>query len=113
MHRRSVDQDATWTRRTVVLGLAVATSAPALAFGAGAAGGPTGAGPVHPAVPSRLLDAQLDQAIAAEIAAAPVAARDAVRRVAFRAFGATAAPSVRAAVPDAVQRAVHGRLTRG
>lgn len=94
------------TRRTWITVVAGALVA------AGAGLTPHRVGPYpHPAVPSRVLDRQLDAAIANVLDEAPRGARATLARVAAQHFGRTRRAS--AAVPRLVQRAVRRMLTRG
>ena len=66
----------------------------------------------YPAIPSRVLNHQLDAAVRATLANAPAAHRRAFAAAAVRWFGATPAVGD-IAVPSEIRDAVHTLITRG
>ncbi|MEO0601712.1 MAG: hypothetical protein AAF211_09760 [Myxococcota bacterium] len=68
--------------------------------------------PLHPAIPARVLDGQIDAAVREAIAWAAPRSRAAVAAVAHERFGAPTSPAVYG-VPAAVRTAVHAVITRG
>lgn len=99
-----MDSDVRWTRR----GFIAITAA--LAVGPSAS---VHADYPHPAVPARLLDRQLDTAVAEAVFDAPRAARAATRAIATRAFGPGQRPMGPVVVPGPVRAAVRAVVRRG
>jgi len=94
------------TRRSVLAGLSAAA-----VVGTPGLGGTAAHDYVHPAIPGRVLDRQLDAAVRRAIAAASPAARGGLAVIAARCFGSTGVATV--AVPRLVQHAVDAVLRRG